>query len=514
MITKDKLIKLGVSKIIAYNRKSRSDGNEEETLSKHKEILEEFLIPLGIPYEIMSEIGSSESLDDRIILPDMLELFEDYESQAIVYVEQSRLSRDVADVKTLFRFFKLHNITVIDLKNRRIVDFDNDSQSDTTFFESISDELYIRQVKRVLIRGRKHSAKKGNSLIKRMYGLERNQITKKMDIVEAEAEAIKLMYQMCFEGYGTKLIANKINELGYRSINNNEFTYKQIWKILKSECYKGYSVWNKQSWDKVNGKWKVRNNTVDKILKVEGAWNAIIEPMFWDEVNNIIENRSNNLAKKDMASSYWATGLFHCNVCGRKLTVFKKKNSLYVRGCQKTDLTTGLRVCNNSGGVITNMETFLIEDLKKYKEKVILFIQNYSHEKRDDSAIINQIKHCNSNILDTQKKIDSLMDLLESGTYTIDMFTSRMEGHQTTIIDMKCKLSILKNQLDNSDPLEDAKIIIEKLDKIIIGLESNELDDGERNRLWRLQIEEIKWHKQGRGAEEECEVIYYKWNNM
>lgn len=506
MISKQQLIDLGVTKILAYNRKSRADADEEETLSRHKQILEDALTPLGIPFEVRSEIGSSEDLESRIVLNKILEDISLGNANAICYVEQSRLSRDVGLMSQLFKFFKKNNITLIDLKNNNVVDLEDDAQDDYRFLESIMDNVYMRSAKKVLMRGRRHSASQGYSLIKRMYGYIRNNETKKMDIVEDEAVCVKLMYDMCYQGYSNKAIAHHINEIGYRSINGNLFTYKQVWSILKSKAYKGTAVWNKQAWDKVDGKWKPKKNPDEKVYEVENAWEPIIEPKYWDKVNHDHAMRSINLAKKDFASTYWASGLMRCSVCGRKLTVFKKSNKIQVRACQKTDLTTGYKVCQIAGGVLRGIEEDLINNIEQHKQSLQDFITNYTKDSRDESEIKKKIAKTKKELDATKVKLSKLMDLLESGTYTIEQYNERSNLHKEKVKRLELNLKQLEEEL-LLDPTDSAHEAIEKIDKVIETIRDCE-DGSARNRLWRSIIQEIRWTKTGSYVEPIVEIIY------
>jgi DNA invertase Pin-like site-specific DNA recombinase len=503
-LTKENLLKLGIMNIVAYSRKSRQDKNPEETMIKHKQDLMDFLNPLGIKYKIKEEIGSSEDISSRIVLSEILEKSEEEKIDAICYVNQSRLSRSVGDINRLFKFFKANNVVCLDLDKRIIRTFSGQAVDDDAFMQSVLDEAYIRQAKKVLNQGRRRSAQNGNSLIARMYGYERNSETKKLHIVEDEAEVVRKMYQMCLEGVGTKKIANYINSKGYRSINGNEFTYKQVWSVLINEKYKGWNIWNKESWTKVDGKWTVKKNDVSKWIIVKDSHEAIIDSNTWDKVAEVLREKG-KLSPKQRNNLTWASGLFTCAKCDRTLTIFKRKDSLYLRACQKQDLSTGQRVCNVSGGVITDFEVKLINDLKKYKVEIKNELKNMKPPKSRDFK--TEIKKMQKDIESIESQMDTLMDLLEKGIYTPKMFSSRYKKHEESIKQLEEQLEKIKEEeIKQISPVGQMKNTIDQIDNVLDNIRND--DESKRNLLWKSIIDTIVWDKEGRNGEVNIEVIF------
>lgn len=508
MITKDNLLKLGVTRICGYSRKSRSDGNPEETLSKHNQILNDFLSNINIPYDIKAEIGSSESIEERIVFKELMDDIEDGKYNAICYVEQSRLARDGAIIKQMFKFFRRNNIVLIDLKNQRIVNLDEEELDDMTFFESVTDELYIRQAKRVLNRGRRLSAKNGNAMVSRMYGLKRNPKTKLMDIVEDEAEAIRIMFNMAKDGYSVGKIAVHINSLGYKTLKGNPFSAKAIWDILKKSAYCGDAVWRKKSYDKVDGKWDVRNNSDDKVILVEDAWTPIVSKEVFDEVQKQLSAKVINDNKTKKSTKFWCSELFVCGVCGRKLTIYKNKyGRLVVRACDNMNYVTNKRKCCNSGGQIDEVEDLLLDRVIAYRDDIAKEMSNEKYQKENISAIEKKIKRIQSEIDKIDIKINKTMDLLESGVYDIETFKLRNLAHKEEKLKLENDIGVLEKSL-NKDTKFDLQSTLEQLDIIIKNIPITTSGE-KRNLLWKTQIDRIEWIRKNKTRDVDIK-IYFK----
>lgn len=152
-----------------YLRKSRSDDPEksvEETLRRHREILDKYAIENGIdvkPEDIYEEVVSGESLYSR---PEMLRLLESVESGAyegVLCMDIDRLGRGkTSDQGIILETFKYSNTKII-TPNRQY-DLNDEFDEDYAEFEGFMAHRELKMIKRRMQRGIQKTIEEGGYL--------------------------------------------------------------------------------------------------------------------------------------------------------------------------------------------------------------------------------------------------------------------------------------------------------------------------------------------------------------
>ena len=158
-----------------YLRKSRSDDPEksvEETLRRHREILDKYAIENGIdvkPEDIYEEVVSGESLYSR---PEMLRLLESVESGAyegVLCMDIDRLGRGkTSDQGIILETFKYSNTKII-TPNRQY-DLNDEFDEDYAEFEGFMAHRELKMIKRRMQRGIQKTIEEGGYLANAPYG--------------------------------------------------------------------------------------------------------------------------------------------------------------------------------------------------------------------------------------------------------------------------------------------------------------------------------------------------------
>ena len=164
----NKIEMLTIDGIYIYLRKSRSDDpalTVEEVLEKHEMRLQEWAqanFGAKIPEEnILREVVSGETIDDRPEMLRLLSMIESPKVQAILIVEPQRLSRgDLEDAGRIIKFFRYSNTLICTPHDN----FDMRDDRDREYFER---ELkrgneYLEYQKQIMRAGRELSVKQGN----------------------------------------------------------------------------------------------------------------------------------------------------------------------------------------------------------------------------------------------------------------------------------------------------------------------------------------------------------------
>jgi site-specific DNA recombinase len=153
-------------------------------------------------------------------------------------------------------------------------------------------------------------------------------VDKKIVIDEDESAVVRMIFNLCNDGYGTHRIANRLNELGIptrRSISlkekgmkarntdvitdasNIKWTDVTIRQIIKNPIYYGKGIINKIRTKKD----KAENTKVEIIYDTP----VIISEELHKECNEIITSR---ITKGDAIYTYLLKNLMYCGVCGNK----------------------------------------------------------------------------------------------------------------------------------------------------------------------------------------------------
>lgn len=131
----------------------------------------------------------------------------------------------------------------------------------------------------------------GRSLVLtgRTWGYDK--INKEVVVNETEAKMVSLIYQMAaYENVGSRIIANRLYEKGYRNRNDGKIADGVIRNIIRNPLYKGTAVLNKQSFDFETK--QTKRSEPQNIIYVENAVEAIVTEELWKKANENIDKRS------------------------------------------------------------------------------------------------------------------------------------------------------------------------------------------------------------------------------
>lgn len=136
---------------------------------------------------------------------------------------------------------------------------------------------------------------------------------KKLEIVDEQASAVKMVFNDFMSGDGYLHIAKKLNDLGYRTRFNKKFENRNVEYILTNPAYKGYARWTP------SGKVKRLHSSEDTIL-VKSEHFPIIDEKTFDEVQELVQKRK-RINRKNYKGVFpqnlhWLNGLVRCKICG------------------------------------------------------------------------------------------------------------------------------------------------------------------------------------------------------
>ena len=304
-------------KVVAYARFS-STKQREESIIHQLEKIREYCSKNG--FEIVEEYideAQSATTDKRIRFQEMINDAEFADWRYIVVYKFDRLSRNVSDAfhykKHLLRLGK-QIISVIE-------DFDSNTP-EGGFFNLISmgmSEFYVNNMRREIIAGlmqNARSARATGGIPPLGYGYGKDQ---KHFVIEQEAEAVRLIFQMVGEGFSYKDIANTLNQKGYRTKLGKEFN-GVFTDLLINRKYIGEFVYNRTTKKNLDGK---RNNHQSKaeseIVRIPNGMPQIIDETLFYKVQGLLKKRKHEKYYTKTRSKYLLTGTLQCAYCNRSV---------------------------------------------------------------------------------------------------------------------------------------------------------------------------------------------------
>lgn len=385
-----------------YCRISREkEEGKDRSVNDQKQSGIELAKRKGLNYKVYIDQGYSGNLkkiEDRPNLSQMVDDVIEGKITCIYAYDQSRLERNPQVRFLLNDIFKKNDIKLF--TSTGVIDL-NDMESEMLGdMVSIMNQYYVKitkkKIKSVLHRNAKEG--KAHSSIY-PYGYTKD-LNNYLIVEDSEAEVVKRIFDNSLSGLGTNKIAENLNS------ENIPTRYNLIGKgVVKTK--------NKQTGkititNKSDIKWS--GNSVRGIIKntiYKGERNfggniyecpVIIEPAYWEKVNNNLVKNRNNSGKK-VNHKYLLKGLLECGICGRNMygrTRENKKDHYYMCSSKRLKKLK----CSNRSINIDFIEKFIWEVVL---EDVYVVNELEKEENQD-----NKIETLEKEKILVEKKITSL----------------------------------------------------------------------------------------------------------
>lgn len=142
---------------------------------------------------------------------------------------------------------------------------------------------------------------------------------KKLIINEAEAEIVRIIFDMYANNHTYNDIVHELNLKGYKTKIGNDFTGASLNSILNNRKYIGEYVYNKRAAKDLTGKHNSHlQKPEDEIIRIPNAIPRLIDDETFEKVTKRLEANKKRTIKYQPNSSYLLTGLIYCGECGFK----------------------------------------------------------------------------------------------------------------------------------------------------------------------------------------------------
>ena len=461
-----------INKVALYLRKSREEENEtkEETLARHEKMLNDYCKRNNLHIvAVYKEVVSGENIANR---PEMQRLLDDVDQglyDGVVCVEIERLSRgNQIDQVEILEVFKSSKTKIYTLQ--KVYDLSNEDIDEEYFeFSLFMSRREYKIITRRMQRGRLQAMKEGYYIGSATpYGFTKQKQGKGFILMpdEKEAEIVRLIYDKYATGDGVATIARYLNDLAIPTRKGVKWTDGTVRQILRNPTNIG----------KINA---VKLNEV-----YEGKHEGIVSVETYNKVQAILASHEPKVKGKVELKNPLATILV-CGCCGKTLRRAPNghKYNSFVYRC----ITHG---CKNRRIVCHALDSALLEKLKTELKDFNYLLDNYEDEIKSKRQERDEEIQKLTKAIDKQRNaLNVACEMLENGTYTIDLFKSR-----TAIIEGKIKsLSEELDELKSLEIKEDERAYkaIPILSKVIDKYDT--LTPTEKNNLLKKIIKRIEY---------------------
>lgn len=266
--------------------------------------------------------------------------------QYIVVDDLSRLGRNAAESLHVYQELQAIGVNIAAIADG--IDSATPSAKLPYYFKSITNEIFLDDLKAKIVRGLKGQVLRGYSAGGRVYGydtkpdwIEPEQYDKfgrrrrhgvKVQINPSEAAVVLRIFQLYAQGIGYRHIASTLNAEQIESPHSGCGHRSGYWQsstvraLLKQPKYIGDWTWNRTKWNKKNatGKRLARLNPASIWVHHRCEDLRIVPPSLWQQVQHRLSQSSARTSPGNR-KSFALSGLLTCANCGSKLVIVKSR---------------------------------------------------------------------------------------------------------------------------------------------------------------------------------------------
>ena len=411
---------------IAYCRKSRLQDPEE--LLRQEQLVKDYCNNKGYKLEkLYSEVGSSID-PDRQQYKLMMEYLNKHEGVTIVISDYDRIGRDTLLLSLFKQLCKEHK-HLVELVNGTVYSYDNYTDVFTQeILSSVSSYVY-QQTKAKMQRGLKQFMECGGKIGNTPIGyIKKDKYTYILD--PEKSDVIRHIFKDIANGLSTKEVADRLEQIDFKSNNNKRIGTREVRNIVRNEAY--------------------YKNTPQ-----------IVTRELWLEANQQLKSLPNKGNKR----SYPLSSKIKCSHCGNNMVIGMKNDraaAIVSKGMSKT--------CNCMSHRYDYIENLVKSDCLAYIENKLDGL--YEQLKSDKDVIAEHQKELNkvqTEIEANKEKLSRLNKLFLLGNVT-------EQELQEYSKEFKDNITLLSEKQKRLEGYSLYKVVQELQDKIV---KLEELKDNE-----------------------------------
>lgn len=491
-------------KVALYVRKSREEeGGAEETLLNQRETLVRIAEQKGYSYDLFQEVESSINWN-RPELAKMLEGILQGKYSRVLVTHTDRLSRDERDSAELKEIF-IDNDIIIETPDSTI-DLSDENQELMFGFTSVLSAYEYKRIRHRLNKGKYDAVAIKNRWIGSIapigYSWDKN--IKQLNVNPDEKKVVRKMVELALLGYSSRLIADKVNQLGYRSRKGIPFKTDRVLAILQNRVYLGESKYN--------------SKRLKKVAVAKDTHEAIMTEQEFNQIQALFKSRRSKENLQSLGIKSPLNKLLVCGVCGKGMTIqlnnkVRKTGRNYsfyqIRPCRhQIDLDTK---CHNAGVAIYKVENAVLEALKLYKQELEQSLVSLLAEDTSgiEFSLASTLGGLEADLAKHERKAKRLLDLYLDEELDKQSYQQKKQTLEDTISALKNEINIIQSKLESID----ASTQVDKVTGIIEMIDNfEEMELEEQNATLKLIVSGIVFTKTADTNNEP--IIDIKWREL
>ena len=398
----------------------------------------------------------------------------------------SRFARNTVDTLNIVRLLRSHNVDVF-FEKENIHTLSITNELFLTLYSAFAQgesESISENMKSGLQMKMKRGEYVGNP---NCYGYNWIVDTQELVVNEDEAKVVVRIFEEYAKGYGTTIIARRLNEDGIPSPRGKRWKPETIRRILFNEKYLGDLCSGKSFVESVITHKRKINTGQSKQWYTTDRHEAIITKELWDKAHEMYKMRSDKSKKhRDKYSRrYPFSSIIYCGDCGERFVRRSyRKNKNKPNG--ERVIFWGCRSVFRDEIECTNRLTYKDEELKAMF--VFLYNQLYNDKDKYVSSFMSKVDSIlnDNNIIKEKSKLEKerenviakqskLLDLSMDDKISKNLLDLKMSELNNQLLNIDNRL----NEINDSEKIRDNKT--EQLHKILEVIENKrqltEFDD-------------------------------------
>jgi DNA invertase Pin-like site-specific DNA recombinase len=511
--TSDEYLSKQIKVVLIYLRKSR--GEEDNDLDKHRYVLADMCIKYGWKYIVLSEIGTSDSIDLRPKMSAAINDIEEGMYDAVGVMDIDRLSRgDDEDSGRIRRILRSSDTLIA--TPTKIYDLNNEEDDQQVDFKVFMGRQEYKAIRKRFMRGKKTAARLGkwvNGSPPYPYEYERwgQKYLKQGCVVNDDKLAIfNMMKANALAGVSTNEISYELNRRGISSPTGVGWGASTVKRILANPVTLGHIVSNKSEGEpspkkrKPGAKPYKRHRSSDWII-VENCHEAVITQEEFDKINYLMQERATHPCRA-REQAYDFTGLVKCGRCGYAMSFVHGRVSrelTYIKCCKHAS-PTGEK-CPNRGGSVQLLQKHVFAAIAAYKDELneVMENQETGNIELDRQQLQERRKHLGK----LRAALEKAKDTYDMGDYTRDEWLQRRERWQKEIDVTASEASFIertiakKASVTNQDRIAALSYVLNNINTLS--------GSAEKNTLLKSVINNIVWTRTEEKDDPEIDIYYH-----
>jgi site-specific DNA recombinase len=486
-------------RVVIYARYSSSMQREESIEAQVRACTEYIQKQKGwvLVGEYIDRAFSARS-DQRPEFQRMIEDAKKHKFDAIVIHKLDRFSRDRYDHAFYKRELKHAGVTLYSVLENL------DDSPESVILESVLEgfsEYYSKNLGREVMKGLYETAracKHTGGVPPLGYDVTHEG---KYVINEAEAAAVRYIFEAYADGLGYTAIVDRLKAMGIRGKRGSIIAKNSLHDILCNEKYTGVYVYNravsKDAFGRRNGH---ANKPDEEIVKIPGGMPAIISADVWNRVR--ARMRVNKSGRHRAKEPYLLSGLIFCGKCGNLMTGNSRGVELkYYYECSGKKR---LRECDAQGIERDQIENIVIEYLenllsKETLDSVATWIAENARLYRKNAAA--ESKTIQRELVAVTKEAETLLDKIMSGLDS-ELARQRLADAEARKLHLEIKLSDIMAIAESAQRVTktDVRLYLSQLKGI------RQKERHEQAKIIRLFIARIEMHPADNNGERQLKI--------